>query len=226
LQAVERVTIWHIADCASEDPQPQLAVLSDDERARAARIISEPVRRTFIAARSALRCILARKLGQGPEAVEFDYQRWGKPRLSGNTTIHFSVTHSGPTAAIAIGASPLGLDLERLIPVSPDVVENALTTEERARVAAASDPLASFHAHWTLKEAYLKALGSGLNVPLESLTVVPGDVGRIGNLSFKNLHVLDGCMAALAVESPIGAPFPEVDVEAWRPSVGLLAGAH
>ncbi len=226
MPAIDRVAVWRIADCSVFDLESLLAVLSDDERARAARFVSKPARQTFVCARIALRCILARDLGEAPDALRFEYERRGKPRLSGMETLHFSVSHSGSAVAIAVGTMPLGLDLERIVAVSPDVVSDSLTPEEMARVGASSDSVASFYAHWTLKEAYLKALGQGLSVPLKSVSVRPGEAARVGRYCLKNLHLLDGCIAALAVDLPSGWPFPELDVADWRPSATLASRAH
>lgn len=226
MPAIDRVVVWRIADCGEFDLESRLTVLSDDERARAARLVSESARQTFVGARIALRCILARQLGESPGALRFEYEPWGRPRLAGVRKPHFSVTHSGSAAAIAVGGTPLGLDLERVLPVSPDVVADSLTPDELARVRASADPVDSFYAHWTLKEAYLKALGRGLSVPLESVSVVPGEVGRIGRYCLMNLRLLDGCIAALAVDVPSGSPFPEVDLVDWRPSAPLVSRVH
>ena len=226
MAAIDRVAVWRIADCSVFDLESRLTVLSDDERARAARFVSESARQTFVCARIALRCILARRLGAAPDAFRFDYERWGKPRLSGIEKLHFSVTHSGSAAAIAVGTTPLGLDLERIVAISPDVVADSLTPEELARVGASSDSVASFYAHWTLKEAYLKALGQGLSVPLKSVSVRPGEPARVGRYCLKNLHLLDGCIAALAVDVSRGLLFPELDVADWQPSAALLPRAH
>ncbi len=217
MPAADRVDIWRIADCAAEaDVEPLHTVLSDDERARAARLLSEPARQTFVAVRAALRHVLGEYLGAPPASLRFEYGRWGKPRLADASRLHFSVTHSGTAAAIAVGAVPLGIDLEVLRPVSADVAEESLTPEELVRVRAASDPTTAFYAHWTLKEAYLKAVGCGLNVPLRTVVVMPGEETSVAGYRFKNVNVIEGCAAALAVEASDASRFPAVSVADWR----------
>ena len=210
----DRIDVWRISGCES-DRDAVMSVLGDDERLRADRFGSKPARHTFSQVRIALRSILAEYADRAPAALRFEYGRWGKPSLSGAPGVHFSVSHSGDAAVVAVSANPLGVDIEEIRPVTAEVLEESLTREERTRVRVAHDPLVSFYAHWTLKEAYLKACGVGLNVPLHSLQVTPGESSRIGRFCLTNFCICDGFAAAVAVELEPAASPPSVLVRDW-----------
>ncbi|MGE4336562.1 MAG: 4'-phosphopantetheinyl transferase superfamily protein [Pigmentiphaga sp.] len=143
------------------------AWLTPQERERIARLRRAADRRRGLVARAALRSLLAHRLGTVPAAVPIAATPAGKPILagaSGADTLHFSVSHSGGRVAIALGRTPLGVDIEEASTGTawPDAVSLATAwfePEEARRVAA--DP-AAFLSIWTAKEAVLKARGRGL----------------------------------------------------------------
>jgi 4'-phosphopantetheinyl transferase len=127
--------------------------------------------------RGVLRLVLGWYLGSKPERLLFEYNGFGKPTISGQSSqrsIQFNLTHSGGLALIAITRSrAVGVDIERL---DPSV--NALEIGERffsrcevttLRGLYGSARTEAFFRCWTKKEAYLKARGMGLTVPLDRL---------------------------------------------------------
>lgn len=212
----DRIDVWRIAVCDTPDSGVDPGILSVDERLRASRFVSASARHAFSFVHVALRCILAEYVEVAPAALRFEYGRWGKPSLSGTAShIHFSVSHSSDAAVVAVSLKRLGVDIERIRPVTDDVVEQSLTREEISRVKVAKDPLVSFLEHWTLKEAYLKACGIGLNTSLQSLRVVPGEGSRIEPFHLANFCIWDGFAAAVAVELEPAASPPGLLVRDW-----------
>jgi len=102
----------------------------------------------------------------------------GKPRLSvvELTDLEFSCSHSSETAVVAVGRKQaLGADIEKIDRTHPvdDLLAFTSDRDERDRFEAHTekDKVASFYALWTLKEAYLKAIGVGLSQDLATLAV-------------------------------------------------------
>ena len=176
-----RIEIWSVAlDGAAAHTAALEAVLPQDERARAERFAFAAGRRRFVAARGALRRVLGAYLDLAPEDVVFAYGRKGKPYLTGAAAgLHFNLSHSGERALIALGRIPLGVDIERLRPLrDPDAIARRFFSEaERAALAAqtAERKAEAFFACWTGKEAYVKAVGDGLTIPLRSFDVTFAD---------------------------------------------------
>lgn len=112
------------------------------------------------------------KAGVPQEAQVFTENPWGKPQLRDRADLHFSLSHSGTWAVCAVGASPLGVDIESprcTMAVArrcfhPTEIEALERLEPEAQQAALGRL-------WTAKEAYLKAIGRGLTLPLNSFAV-------------------------------------------------------
>ena len=176
------IHVWQAALDPGERSLARLeALLSPDEKARAGRFRFERDRNRYIAGRGALRQLLGAYAGIAPGKLEFVYGEFGKPALSEASAsasggISFNLAHSADLAVYAIARErTLGIDVERIKPesageeiarryFSPREVQHllALCPEERVK---------AFFRCWTRKEAYLKALGTGLQTPLDSFSV-------------------------------------------------------
>ena len=164
--------------------------LSPDEQARADRFRRSKDRISFALTRGILRCVLSRYLGSSPEKIRFDYTSFGKPRLWPNpeeSRLNFNLSHSNQWIVLAIGKSrKIGIDVEYIrddldyasiarrffSPQEVDFIESG--PEERKQ--------RFFYEIWVRKEAYLKAMGKGLSMPLSGFTVPLGS--RISVISY------------------------------------------
>lgn len=102
------------------------------------------------------------------------YGEHGRPHFIDPALPDFNLSHSGDWLWLAVGAAPLGLDIEVLRPRRQldKLMAHILSTDEQAWVKVQSDPLAAFYALWTVREAVLKASGRGL-AGLGQLQVLP-----------------------------------------------------
>jgi 4'-phosphopantetheinyl transferase len=157
--------------------------LSEDEKARAARFVFEKDRDRYIVSRGILRDILARYLQMSPGELRFCYGRLGKPSLVSDVDLRFNLSHSEELALYAVAeGSEVGVDLETVSPrkdLDRDVTD-FFSEEEAATIRAIPeiDRLQAFYLCWTRKEAYLKAKGCGLSLPLGDFSV-PLDPGTV-----------------------------------------------
>ena len=152
------------------------AVLSPDERDRAARLRFDPLRRSFVVARGALRSLLGRYLGLHPGSIHFNYGTKGKPALPFPAPIDFNTTHSGDLTAFAfIVGCQIGIDLELIRPLSEmkEIVDRFFCPNEASEILSleSSERQRAFFCCWTRKEAYVKAIGDGLSAPLADFRV-------------------------------------------------------
>jgi 4'-phosphopantetheinyl transferase len=153
-----------------------LAILSPDEQTRAARFRFERDRIRFAAARGALRQILSRYSGRAPADLTFEYSRYGKPALANGSPLSFNISHSGDWAICAVMLSRrLGVDIELLRPdlASDTIAERFFSPREVATLRSLPEPEqpAAFFRCWTRKEAFVKARGEGLSLPLDRFDV-------------------------------------------------------
>jgi 4'-phosphopantetheinyl transferase len=179
-QQTSDVHVWVIRLDARDDDQRVIRRwLSEDELSRAAAFVFEQHRRRFVVCRGALRAILAGYLRMPPKDVTFRYGRQGKPYLDGarhGAGLSFNTSHSDDLALVAVARSrELGVDLEHVRPMDgiDDIVARDFARNERLafRRAAPASRLATFYGVWTLKEAWLKASGVGINRRLRELDV-------------------------------------------------------
>ena len=174
--------------------------LASDEKARAMRFRSPLDRNRFVAGRGVLRKLLSVYLHRLPELIEFEYGQRGKPVLHLEIPVpplHFNLSHSNGLALYVFACDRrLGADVELIRTDYPfmDAAERFFSAHEVQELRAAPPELRVelFFTFWTRKEAYLKGLGEGLEIPLNSLDVSLG-TGRPEGLTgpggaWWNLH--------------------------------------
>lgn len=157
-----------------------LPLLDSTERQRASRYRAPIDRDTFTVARGSLRVLLGAYLGVAPARVMLSANAYGKPQLADPAAwLHFNLTHSGDFALYALAALPVGVDLERVQPLSAqeraDLAALVFTVQERVRWQQRPQDaqLTDFYATWTRKEALIKGVGMGLSLPIHTLDLPP-----------------------------------------------------
>lgn len=155
-------------------------VLSDEERAQVGRIRFADPRDQRLITRALARCALSNYLPTiAPAAWRFDRTELGKPSVASGMPpaareLHFNLAHTQGLVVMAVSRLPdLGVDAERITPTVPmDVARRYFTAREMASLEALpeEDRPRRFQRLWTLKEAYLKAVGSGIRGGLDSMT--------------------------------------------------------
>jgi 4'-phosphopantetheinyl transferase len=172
-----------------------LSMLSSDETTRANRFRRTSDRERFICTRGVLRMLLGRYLAIPPTEIRFDYGNFGKPRLATDAQpLFFSVTHSMHSAGIGISrSSKLGIDWEfaERIKDADNLSKFALSARElllyqQLNISIPSQKVLFLLERWTLKEAYLKALGKGLSVPLNDIDLQQNN--EFSNREFELRH--------------------------------------
>ena len=194
--APDEVHVWTASRDATDDEVEALrALLDDGERKRADRFASPRDRRQFAVGRGLLRTILGRYVDRPPSSLRFVANAHGKPgfdpRIGIDVPIRFNLAHSGPWVvyALALGRE-VGVDIEGIRPEFGGlaIAERFFAPGEVAALRALPDdsrPLAFFHG-WARKEAYIKAKGKGLALPLDEFEVA----------------IAPGCPAALLATHP------------------------
>jgi len=206
----------------SDPPQEPTVggTLAPDELRRADRYRFERDRRRFIVARGVLRAILSRYTGVEPGQLRFRYGAQGKPQLVGETgreALRFNLSHAHELVLFAVARGrAIGVDLEyvRRDLADLELAERFFSPTEVAvlRALPAYARCRAFFNCWTRKEAYIKAKGGGLSIPLDQfdVTLGPGKAAALVEARWDaeeasrwSLHGMDpapGYVAALAVQ--------------------------
>ncbi|MGA9393036.1 MAG: 4'-phosphopantetheinyl transferase superfamily protein [Candidatus Sulfotelmatobacter sp.] len=154
--------------------------LSTDEKERANRFFFPADRNGFIVTRGILREMLGKYVNRAPGELEFDYGPNGKPSLRTDAQLQFNISHSQGIALLAFSLGRrLGVDVEFIREIAgEEISEHYFSPQEVAELRSLPPPLRDegFFLCWTRKEAYVKARGEGLHVPLNSfrVTLTPG----------------------------------------------------
>jgi 4'-phosphopantetheinyl transferase len=154
-------------------------ILTDDELDRANRFSFEIDRQRFIAARATLRSILSRYITIYPSHLRFYYNQYGKPFLAPEFSaylLNFNLSHSGSMVLYVITRNmEIGVDVERVRSdfEYEEIAERFFSANEVAvlHTIPTEKKLEAFYNYWTCKEAYIKAHGKGLSLPLDSFDV-------------------------------------------------------
>ena len=162
------------------------ALLSADERQRAARLRFARDADRFVAGRGLLRTALAERVAQRPQDLRFAYGPAGKPSLADHPGVRFNAAGAAGAALVAIAEDlEVGIDLEHVEPEADDlaVARQFFTAGEVAELEGL-DPgerQGAFLRAWTRKEAYVKALGAGLQVDLDrfAVSLLPGEPAQL-----------------------------------------------
>jgi 4'-phosphopantetheinyl transferase len=183
--AEDEIHVWRASlDLEKESLDRRASILSQDEKQRASRFLFPRDRDHFAAARGILRELLGKYAAISPAQLEFQYGDRGKPSLrtkNDESPVHFNLSHSRGLAVYAFARNrELGIDLEPIRPefAGEGIAERHFSPQELKEWRRLTPGLRAeaFFLCWTRKEAYVKARGGGLQIPLASfsVTLTPG----------------------------------------------------
>ena len=221
LDADGGLTVWWLAtgDATPSDIERWLRLLDRGERERAARFRIAADRREFVAAHALLRTMLTCHSGVPPSAWRFLVDANGKPSIDpsvGPHELQFNLSHTRGLAAAALASrGAIGVDVEEIDEAKADlaVAETyfARSEVEMLQKAPASERARCFFRLWTLKEAYIKAIGKGLSAPLDSfaftfepirIAFLSGTEDDASNWRFSTLPASDRHILSIAACRP------------------------
>jgi len=177
LPASGQVHLWVQSEppaLSAAEQQRIVAWLNEEERQRWQRFKFAGDRQRFLQARALVRSVLAGYLQQQPAILQFMLNQYGKPQLQQQPLpLHFNLSHTHGLLVLAVSAdTEVGVDVEAVNrEVEPlALAERFFAPAETALIKAqsADSQRDCFFRLWTLKEAYVKARGLGLQLGLES----------------------------------------------------------
>ncbi|MEC0665831.1 4'-phosphopantetheinyl transferase superfamily protein [Priestia flexa] len=129
------------------------------------------------------RYILMKNYGIDNREISFKYNSYNKPFLVCDKKIEFNVSHSGSWVVAAVGSQELvGIDIEKIQPIDVEVFKYVLSSDEYVGLLDKKgiERCLLFYELWTLKESYVKAMGYGLSVELNSFAIFRTAEGQYG----------------------------------------------
>lgn len=226
--------VWRVSLDQSQAIIERLSrLLTADELTKAGRFRFAKDRNQFIIGRGLLRVLLGRYLAREPEQLRFRYSSYGKPSLEDGAQagLQFNLSHSHQMALLAFTRGRnVGVDIEYM---RPDVefeqlAQHFFSPSECAVLLDVAPALRkeTFYNCWTRKEAYIKARGEGLSIPLDvfDVSLRPGEPAALlqcredpAEVARWSLHALipgEQYAAALVVEKT--REHAEQDIRCWH----------
>jgi 4'-phosphopantetheinyl transferase len=231
----DQIHVWTLRDCPG-DIAAYASLLSRDELDRASRFRFPHLFDRFVADHGRLRLLLGAYLEADPRSLEFSVNPYGKPRVeSPRCHLSFNMSHSTMVTMVAVCLnSEVGIDVEAIRPIAEwgAIASSHFSAEENEALSAEPEALRpeAFFRCWTRKEAFIKAKGLGLSLPLNSFSVTvsaeaaPGllhcdwDPQESSRWSLTDLEPEPGYIGSLAIErkgwSAMHFAWPESEVNA------------
>jgi len=217
---LDEVHVWRtVLTKTASEVESLSRLLAADEQRRAESFHFDRDRSHYIVARGILRNILGLYVRQPPDSLRFSYTPFGKPDLhdAGSfETLRFNLSHAGAVVLYAVTRDrEVGIDVEyvRADMDCEEIAEHFFSQREVETLRALPPDLQSraFFNCWTRKEAYIKARGEGLSLPLDEFDVSlsPGepaallsasDPQEVARWSLRELTLAPDYVAALACE--------------------------
>lgn len=150
-----------------------LELLPESSRERILKITNEDSFGRSVLGELLIRYTLTTVAGTKLENKEFALSPKGKPSLPNTYGLHFNMSHSADKIAVAVAHSEVGIDVEQTRKVNFRVAERFFSASEINDLMALPEEERQeyFFTLWTIKESFLKAIGSGLTRSLNTFTV-------------------------------------------------------
>jgi len=189
--------------------------LDDAERALAERL-PHSARAPYVAAHSLLRMMLSEWEARPPRSWRFATGEYGKPYLR-DSQLRFNISHSTHHAVVAVSdGAEIGVDVEEITPhrVDAEIARRMFSEVDFQQWVEAQDQVATFFQLWTLKEAYMKAAGLGVHLPLQDFSVILSPPQLIHRkVRQSDWHLSSQVLEAKAVMGLVAKPDPGRSVE-------------
>lgn len=155
--------------------------ISTERREQLSRFVYKEDAYRSLFAESLARAMIIRNLGMLNRDIHFASNPYGKPYLHGRINFHFNISHSGCWVVMIWGEEVVGIDIERIKEIDIGVAERFFSAEEYIDLVSkpGTERQEYFYDLWTLKESYIKALGTGLSTKLDTFSIRVLDADRI-----------------------------------------------
>ena len=181
-----------------------LSFISESQRQRIDRFRFEADKKRTLYGNVLSRYFIGKILDLPGKSIEFECNSFGKPFIKGYLSVHFNISHSGEWVVCAISNCQVGVDIEEIKSIEMKIAKRFFTKGEYETIVSTREEerIKVFYRIWTMKESYIKYMGKGLSIQLDSFETVKVPSGFSVAGSEKEIaiwqgEVLDGYMLSL-----------------------------
>ena len=150
------------------DLEAGLQEISEQRREQALKFKHEQGRRLSVLAYQLLKQALREGYGITDNPI-FDYNEHGKPAIVGHPEIFFNLSHCKEAAVCVVSDQPVGVDVESIREYKDNLVNYTMNAEEIREIEASANPASAFIRLWTMKEATMKLVGTGISNDMKTV---------------------------------------------------------
>lgn len=150
------------------DLSKALGEISEQRREQALKFKFEQGQRLCVLAYQLLKEGLRKEYGITENPI-FEYNEHGKPSIVGHSEIYFNLSHCKEAAVCAISNHPIGVDVESIREFKDSLVNYTMNDDEVREIETSENPASAFIRLWTMKEATMKLVGTGISNDMKSV---------------------------------------------------------
>ena len=150
------------------DLQAALKEISEQRREQALKFKHEQGQRLCVLAYLLLKQALSETYGITDNPI-FEYNEHGKPSIVDHPEICFNLSHCKEAVVCVISDQPIGVDVESIREFKESLVNYTMNDDEIAQINSAEHPAAAFIRLWTMKEATMKLIGTGISNDMKTV---------------------------------------------------------
>ncbi|TES55760.1 4'-phosphopantetheinyl transferase superfamily protein [Halalkalibacterium halodurans] len=149
-----------------------LSELSEEKQKTIQRFVFREDALRSLVADLLVRKIIRTELQISNDQIQFETNTYGKPFVKGLPSFHFNISHSGNWVVCATDDQPVGIDIEQVRPIEFEIAERFFSESEIRDLEEKTGKAKQsyFYDLWSLKESYIKMVGKGLSIPLNSFS--------------------------------------------------------
>ena len=150
------------------DLSKALNEISEQRREQALKFKFEQGQRLCVLAYQLLKEGLHKEYGITENPL-FEYNEHGKPSIVGHPEIYFNLSHCKEAVVCAISNHPIGIDVESIREFKDSLVNYTMNDDEVREIEASENPASAFIRLWTMKEATMKLVGTGISNDMKTV---------------------------------------------------------
>ena len=162
------MTVLLSEDIWKFDLEAALSEISEQRREQALKFKYELGQRLCVLAYQLLKKGLREEYGINVNPL-FEYNEHGKPSIVGHPEIFFNMSHCKYAVVCAISDKPVGIDVESIREYKEGLVNYTMNDEEILEIESAENPASAFIRLWTMKEATMKLIGTGISNDMKTV---------------------------------------------------------
>ena len=161
--------IKNINDFSEEKQKEYIQFLDEEKLSQFNSTTNEKRKKSLLISHGFSKEKIAEEYNININDLKFSVTESGKPFCKSHKNIHFSISHSGDFIAVATGENEVGIDIELLKDPTEKLIDRVCCENEKVFINTTENRAKAFTEIWTKKEAYLKALGTGIDRELKSV---------------------------------------------------------